>query len=345
MNKSPIKHIAALEPLWQTPDPFLFCAYHLDFYPSANAIGGPDASLAGHISGQDFDPPNGDPWRMYHGQHIPGFPGHPHRGFETVTVTEKGTIDHADSMGASGRYGNGDTQWMTAGRGVQHSEMFPLLDQNNDNPLELFQIWLNLPASNKMCEPYFGMFWAEQTPVVKITDSHGRQAEITIIAGDYCSPEATTKALPPAPDSWAANTENHVAIWKISVADSGSLTLPAAVPGLNRRLYFYQGSSCRVQDQEFPLKHYVDLDSAAAVTLTAVDADAKFLLLQGRPINEPVASHGPFVMNTPEQLQQTFVEYQATQFGGWPWQSHELVHPLAAARFARYADGREERPG
>ncbi|MEK7692326.1 MAG: pirin family protein, partial [Bdellovibrionota bacterium] len=134
-------------------DPFLFCAYHRDLYPKGNQEFGPAESLVGRNLGEDFTLKNG--YRMYHGEVIPGFPVHPHRGFETVTVVRQGLIDHADSMGAAGRYGDGDVQWMTAGRGVQHSEMFPLLDQTKGNPLELFQVWLNLPSKSKMGAPHF----------------------------------------------------------------------------------------------------------------------------------------------------------------------------------------------
>ncbi|MFN7705454.1 MAG: pirin family protein, partial [Chryseotalea sp.] len=143
---------------WKTQDPFLFCVHHLDAYPKGNKDFGPDSSyLKNRNIGQDFDPQL--PWRMYHGEKVPGFPAHPHRGFETVTIATKGFIDHSDSLGAAGRFGNGDVQWMTAGKGVQHCEMFPLLNQNEDNPLELFQIWLNLPKKDKLANPYFKMLW------------------------------------------------------------------------------------------------------------------------------------------------------------------------------------------
>ncbi|HTH07632.1 MAG TPA: pirin family protein, partial [Ilumatobacteraceae bacterium] len=127
---------------WPTADPFLFCVHHVDRYPSGNPSLGPAASLAGRTLGQDFDGIDG--WRMYHGQVVPGFPAHPHRGFETVTYVRSGLIDHSDSLGAAARFGRGDVQWLTAGAGVVHSEMFPLLDRDGPNTLELFQIWLNL---------------------------------------------------------------------------------------------------------------------------------------------------------------------------------------------------------
>src|SRR6476659_9616818 len=125
---------------WPTLDPFLFCVHHLDMYPVGNGQYGPDpASLAGREIGNDFEPVDG--WRMYHGATVPGFPQHPHRGFETVTLARKGFIDHSDSLGAAARFGEGDVQWLTAGAGILHSEMFPLLKNDQPNPAELFQIW------------------------------------------------------------------------------------------------------------------------------------------------------------------------------------------------------------
>ena len=140
--------IVQIEPLgfpWATIDPFLFCAYHDDAYPEGNATLGPQASLAGRTLGQDFSRKDG--WSMYHGADVPGFPGHPHRGFETVTIVRKGLIDHADSLGAAARFGGGDVQWLTAGSGVVHSEMFPLLDAVAPNPLHRHRL------ENKGSEP------------------------------------------------------------------------------------------------------------------------------------------------------------------------------------------------
>src|ERR1700709_642273 len=105
---------------------------------------GPAVPLAGRDIGQDFSRKDG--WSMYHGDTVPGFPAHPHRGFETVTVVPKGLIDQPHSRGAKARFGQGDAQGVPAGEGIVHSEMFPLLEGEQANPLELFQIWLNLPA-------------------------------------------------------------------------------------------------------------------------------------------------------------------------------------------------------
>src|SRR3978361_70108 len=114
-----------------------------------------------------------DSWNMYHGSTVPGFPQHPHRGFETVTIVRTGLIDHSDSLGAAARFGRGDVQWLTAGRGIVHSEMFPLLEAAAPNPVELFQIWLNLPSVDKMTDPYFTMSWDRDVPRVVSTDAEG----------------------------------------------------------------------------------------------------------------------------------------------------------------------------
>ena len=110
---------------------------------------------------------------MYHGEVVPGFPQHPHRGFETVTFVRRGQIDHSDSLGATARFGRGDVQWLTAGKGIVHAEMFPLIDEDGPNPLELFQIWLNLPAVDKMADPYFTMLWHGDIPVIEHKDADG----------------------------------------------------------------------------------------------------------------------------------------------------------------------------
>src|SRR5580765_5915593 len=177
----PIVRIAPLGFPWETIDPFLFCVHHDDAYPKGNARLGPDAPLAGRDLGQDFSRKDG--WSMYHGREVPGFPGHPHRGFETVTIVRKGLIDHSDSLGATARFGGGDVQWLTAGKGIVHAEMFPLLDSSAPNPLELFQIWLNLPHADKLVAPHFSMLWDESVPRHRSRDAAGRETTVTVVAG------------------------------------------------------------------------------------------------------------------------------------------------------------------
>ena len=203
---SSIVSVAPLSMPWETLDPFLFCVHHDDAYPAGNGRYGPDAALlAGRQIGSDFSRKNG--WSMYHGQSVPGFPAHPHRGFETVTIVRKGRIDHADSLGAGARFGGGDAQWLTAGKGIVHAEMFPLLKTDEPNALELFQIWLNLPARSKMVDPHFTMFWSQEIPRHSFSDAAQRATEVVVIAGALPVPGdgKALKPLAPPPDSWASS--------------------------------------------------------------------------------------------------------------------------------------------
>ena len=335
---------------WETDDPFLFCVHHDDAYPKGNGRFGPEASLAGRNIGQDFGGKDG--WNMYHGQQVPGFPSHPHRGFETVTIVRKGLTDHSDSLGAAARFGGGDVQWLTAGKGIVHSEMFPLLATDRPNPLELFQIWLNLPARSKMAEPHFTMLWAEDIPHRFFESGDGAVTEVAVIAGRLEGPRSTsdpdaggvTEPLAPPPDSWASQAEADVAIWTLRMEPGARWKLPSSANAASRRkLYFFQGHSVSVAGETITQHAAIELRATSAVELINNGPDvAEFLMLQGRPIGEPVAQYGPFVMNTEAELKQAFDDYRRTEFGGWPWPDHGPVHGPERVRFARHADGRVE---
>jgi redox-sensitive bicupin YhaK (pirin superfamily) len=324
---------------WPTVDPFLFCAHHDDAYPPGNDRLGPAASLAGRTLGMDFTLRDG--WRMYHGEVVPGFPQHPHRGFETITLARRGFIDHSDSLGAAARFGGGDVQWMTAGRGVVHSEMFPLLDAHGPNPAELFQIWLNLPRKDKLVPPHFTMLWSDKIPTQELVDDAGRRAVVTVIAG--VTPDGRRPPAPP-PHSYARADDSDLSVWTIRLQAGARLTLPATRATTLRGLYFHVGSTLRVDDVVLDVGHAAFARGDADLALVAGDADAEVLLLAGRPIGEPVAQHGPFVMNSAAEIRQAFVDYERTRFGGWPWERDDPVHARDAGRFARHVDGRVERP-
>ena len=340
----PVNPLLSSKPLgfqWSTIDPFLFCVHHDDAYPRGNAAMGPDASLAGRDMGQDFAGKDG--WRMYHGTSVPGFPSHPHRGFETVTIVREGLIDHSDSLGAAARFGGGDVQWLTAGRGIVHAEMFPLLKRDAPNRLELFQIWLNLPASHKMVAPHFTMFWSEQVPHHVFKGANGASTEIACIAGALKHAGADARPLAPPPDSWASQPQADLAIWTIKMAPNARWTLPAAAgAGTRRSLYFFKGTSLEVGGQKVNGHAGMELRCAEDLELVNGPEFAELLVLQGKPIAEPVAQYGPFVMNTQAEIHQAFADYQRTQFGGWPWPDHGPVHGKEARRFARHADGKTE---
>jgi redox-sensitive bicupin YhaK (pirin superfamily) len=252
----------------------------------------------------------------------------------------QGTIDHSDSLGATARFGRGDAQWLTAGRGIVHCEMMPLLDRTGPNPSELFQIWLNLPADHKMVDPYFTMFWRGELPQPVIKDDAGRTVEVTVVAGQF----GDASPLPPPPDSWASHPESEVAIWQARFASDAQLTLPVTAHSETVRTIYVFSGSVVAGEKMLPAPVGAVLRSDTPLELTAGGEGAEILNLQGRPIGEPVAQYGPFVMNDQAGIEQAFADYQRTGFGGWPWPTDDPVHPMDAGRFALHPDGHSEYP-
>jgi redox-sensitive bicupin YhaK (pirin superfamily) len=275
---------------------------------------------------------------MYHGDTIPGFPQHPHRGFETVTIVLEGYVDHADSAGATGRYGSGDVQWLTAGRGCNHTEMFPLINTEKNNPLELFQIWMNLPKKDKFVEPHYKMLWSEEIPVIESKNDLGKTSTIRLISGYY----KDTKSLEPSPNSWAREKEHNVGIWLIRMEAEASIELPKVSSTLNRTVYFYEGDKINIDDTTVEVYHSVKLVGDEKIEIKNGQMESYILLLEGEPIGEPVVSYGPFVMNSEKEIRDAFADYRSTGFGGWPWDRDDFVHPREKGRFAQYPDGKTE---
>lgn len=337
MDKKVVLKETPLDFMWPTQEPFLFCVHHYDRYPAGNENNGVDSHhFTGRNMGSDFNPKDG--FRLYHGEEIPGFPVHPHRGFETITIVRKGYVDHADSLGAAGRYGEGDVQWMTAGGGVQHSEMFPLLHKDKENTCELFQIWLNLPKKNKMVPADFKMMWANDIPVIK-----KEGYSLTLVSGEY-----EGKKYYPAPkNSWANDPDHKVNIYLIKMEKGATVEIPSLSGKTNRTLYFFEGGSLVVNGKDVSSRKSLNLDSSLALTLKhpgKSDDLIEILYLEALPIGEPVVQHGPFVMNTKEEIYQAINDYQKTQFGGWNWQRKDMIHGSKIERFARYPNGKIERP-
>jgi len=182
------------------------------------------------------------------------------------------------------------------------------------------------------------MLWHEDIPKVRLTDENGKTVEITVIAGHVNE----TKALPPAPDSWAADLENHVAIFTVKMEPGAQWTLPPVPAEASRSLYFHRGDKLTVNDTLIPAKHSFDLNTDSEITIINGNSDGYILLLQGKPINEPVVQYGPFVMNTEDEIREAIRDYRATEFGGWPWPTREQVYPRNQGRFAKYLGGVEE---
>lgn len=333
-----IKSKTPIDFQWPVQEPFLFCVHHNDLYPKGVGHGAIDSKhFKGRDMGQDFQVKDG--FRLYHGKDVPGFPVHPHRGFETITIVRKGYVDHADSLGAAGRYGEGDVQWMTAGAGVQHSEMFPLLKNDEPNTMELFQIWLNLPKKNKMVNPHFTMLWADTIPSIKSAD---KLTHVSLICGNY---ESKSFHQSP-PDSWAGDKANEVNILLVKMKPGGTFKFPRAKGITNRTLYFFEGKDFEINGEKVGPKTALMVESNVELIVKGATTEIEFLMLEAKPIGEPVVQHGPFVMTTREEISQTIRDYQLTQFGGWPWPRTDMVHGDKIEKFAKYPDGKiEKRPG
>ncbi len=340
LRKGLIKKVTSLPASgpWPTIDPFLFCVHHNDKYPVATNKFTPNVSLNGRTLGNDFSNKNG--WSMYHGETIPGFPKHPHRGFETLTIVEKGIIDHSDSLGAHARYGDGDAQWLTAGDGINHSEMFPLFDQKNRNKIDFFQIWINLPSYNKRSKPNFEIFWNDDIPKILVKDKNGVDAVIELICGKYNN----NVAPQPPPNSWAQNEKNHMGVWIIRLKENGEFKLPRSVAGVNRSIYILKDDKVTLNRRKSFSNCMIELNPEKNFILSNERKSAKILVLQGKPINEPVYQYGPFVMNTRTEIKEAFDDYNRTGFGGWIWNNSGPIHGKFKGRFARLINGKLSKP-
>jgi redox-sensitive bicupin YhaK (pirin superfamily) len=227
--------------------------------------------------------------------YIGGFPDHPHRGFETVTYMIAGRMRHRDSAGHEGLLQNGGAQWMTAGRGVIHSE----LPEQDEGRMEGFQLWLNLPASDKLCAPWYRDIQSADIPA--FTTNEG--AQVRVIAGaSHGVAGAMTRAV----------TNPLYLDVALPAATAFAQTLPAAQ---NAFVYVYRGA-VRIGGVDVPVQRMAILRNEPdrdGVIVTAT-ADSKFLLIAGTPLNEPIAQHGPFVMNTRDEIMQAIADYQAGRF-------------------------------
>ncbi|WP_028294415.1 pirin family protein [Oceanobacter kriegii] len=227
--------------------------------------------------------------------YVGGFPPHPHRGMETLTYLRQGGLEHRDHMGNRGMIHSGGAQWMSAGRGVIHSEM-PSLEMNG---LHGFQLWINLPASEKMKDPDYRDVPAEE--LINVQSQSG--AALTLIAGEWqIDGEQFTAPL----NRMAANA----GIADVELKAGQSLTIPVAA-GKQAMAFTYDGSLKGLKHG----KALVVLETSRGEVTLETDEDTRLLLLTGTPLKEPVVHYGPFVMNTVEEIQQAIADYNAGRFG------------------------------
>jgi redox-sensitive bicupin YhaK (pirin superfamily) len=258
--------------------------------------------------------------------YIAGFPAHPHRGFETVTYILDGHMLHEDHLGHRGDLTAGGVQWMTAGRGIIHSEM----PQQTAGRLRGFQLWLNLPAREKMKPASYRDIPAEDIPLLR----HAGGAAIKVIAGALTLGGATVTG----PIHGGSTAPLY---YDVTLAPGAELELPLPA-GHNCLLYVFEGSLA-LGETAVPQATAAILSDGDYLPLSGRADGGRCLVVGGKPLREPVVQYGPFVMNSPQEIQQAFADYRRTAFGGWPWKSDDPVHPREEGRFARHADGRVEK--
>jgi redox-sensitive bicupin YhaK (pirin superfamily) len=224
---------------------------------------------------------------------------HPHRGFETVTIVYQGEVDHRDSTGAGGHIGPGDVQWMTAAAGILHEEFHSEEFTRQGGTLEMVQLWVNLPAKDKMAEPGYQNLLDADIPAVALAGDAG---QVRVIAGEYAGHRGPARTFTP------------IDVWDIRLNQSGStrFTLPE---GRTLALVALRGTVLINGSEVVREAQLVQFDRAGAEVSLEANTDAILLLLSGEPIDEPIVGHGPFVMNSRAEIEQAIADFNSGKFG------------------------------
>ena len=222
---------------------------------------------------------------------------HPHRGFETVTIAYKGQVAHYDSSGGGGVIGEGDVQWMTAASGVLHKEYHAEEFSKSGGEFQMVQLWVNLPAKDKMSKPKYQAIANDQ---IKKVDIPG--GIIEVIAGEYNHSKGPASTFTPI----------HLYNAKLKAGGEANFSFPSHY---NTALLVIEGSIIVNQEEKVPVDHFVLMDTDGESFSIQAEENSIVLILSGEPINEPIAAHGPFVMNTPDEIRQAFNDYHQGKFG------------------------------
>jgi quercetin 2,3-dioxygenase len=224
---------------------------------------------------------------------------HPHRGFETVTIVYEGEVEHRDTTGVSGRIGPGDVQWMTAASGILHQEFHSQDFTRNGGTLDMVQMWVNLPARDKMSAPGYQNLVDAQIPSVELPDGAGR---VRVIAGEFAGRHGP------------ARTHTPMNVWDLRLVQGGSTRLRLPV-GHTAALVVLRGAVMLNEQQLVNQDQMAHLEREHAELAIAANSDAVLLLLGGEPIDEPIVGHGPFVMNSEAEISQAFTDLHSGSFG------------------------------
>ena len=230
--------------------------------------------------------------------HLRGVDVHPHKGFETVTIAYKGSVAHHDSTGNSGVINPGDVQWMTAGAGILHKEYHEKEFSKKGGPFEMIQLWVNLPAKNKLAKPQYQAITADQMGKVTLADNNGT---VNVIAGLFNEHKGP------------ATTFTPVNMFDIRLKKGGTLT--TEIPVTHNTVLLVVDGEITVNGEKAGRHDFVLFKNEGEEINISAGKDSVVLLLSGEPINEPIAQYGPFVMNTHRELQEAFQEFQSGKFG------------------------------
>ncbi len=223
---------------------------------------------------------------------------HPHRGFETVTIVYDGQVSHHDSTGAGGTIGPGEVQWMTAGSGIIHEEYHGDDYARNGGPFEMIQLWVNLPAKHKMTAPGYQGIGSTQIPEVLLADNAGK---VRVIAGEY------------AGHAGPAHTFSSMNVWDVRL-NAGSTTTFTVPEGHTTAIFVLHGAVGLGETYTVRPSELAVLQRTGTELVLEAQQDTVLLLLNGEPLNEPVVGHGPFVMNSVEEIDQAFDDYNHGRF-------------------------------
>lgn len=230
--------------------------------------------------------------------HIPGVGSHPHRGFETVTFAFKGRVAHHDSRGNSGIIGEGDVQWMTAGKGILHKEYHEAEFARTGGEFHMVQLWVNLPAKHKMTEPKYQAITADEFAKLVLPDGGGT---VDVVAGELHGVKGTATTFSPL----------HLYVGRLNARAKLDISTP---DDFNTAILNLQGQ-LSVNGENIPTDNFaLFANDGDVVEIEAAD-DAMFFFLSGEPLNEPIASYGPFVMNTRSEIQQAMADFNNGEFG------------------------------
>ena len=223
---------------------------------------------------------------------------HPHRGFETVTIAFQGEVEHGDSVGNRGMIGAGDVQWMTAASGIIHEEFLSREFLKQGGTLEMVQLWVNLPAKDKMIVPKYQPILSQDIPVVKLPGDAG---SLRVVAGSYAGTQG------------AATTFSPVELWDIKIKAGKSVELK--IPTGHNAMLFVRRGSITLDGNQAGTGDLVMLEKEGLTIGFQANEEASVLMMGGEPINEPIVASGPFVMNTEQEIRLAMMDYQSGRMG------------------------------